>query len=222
MGGVLLQASADTFDFCIANDDVHVEDDDDISTFESSMGVRRRIDFILCSRCFHSVFVHASSFLGVGSDHWAATSCLQFRLRKPTKQNRSKTKRSEQFVGTILFCTIHVYHICSQVDGPSIWLIFFENLVLEASLQPSVHNIDGQHCQWHRADNPWRKPDFHSLLQQRKISANCDERTCLSKQCDILTWMAATRSATHLTVYQKTLIPVGHNHVKNWKTVSCQ
>lgn len=128
-----MQASADSFDFCIANDDVHVEDDDDISTFESSMGVRRRIDFILCSRCFHSVFGHASSFLDMGSDHRAATSCLQFRLRNPTKQNRSKTKWSEQFAGTILFCTIHIYHICSQVDGPSTWLIFFENHVLEAS-----------------------------------------------------------------------------------------
>ena len=40
------------------------------------------------------------------------------------------------------------------------------------------------------------------------------QRDAKSYTVIILTWMAATHSATHLSVYQMNLIPAGHNKTR--------
>ena len=100
---MLSQAWPDSFDFCISNDDIHVEDDDDTWTFESSMGARQRMDFMFCSRCFHSVFGHASSFLdmdgfgSLGSDFMSPIHTAQTDNKKIVPKQNAGNSLWERF-----------------------------------------------------------------------------------------------------------------------------
>jgi len=153
----------------------HVGNDGDRWTFKGCMGVRRRIDFILCNRCFHSVFGHAVSFLDMGSDHRAVTVCLHLDLYKQTKQDRYKTKRGKQFLHN--GATIPLYHSRLTNMLSNRWPINMddlEKLVLNALLRPSARNLDCQLCQHHRADNLLGTTSFSLFLQQHDVSANRD------------------------------------------------
>ena len=57
--------------------EIHEDMDfDDHWTFESSMGVRRQIDFILCSARIPTITVEANRAIDMGSDHRAVKSML--------------------------------------------------------------------------------------------------------------------------------------------------
>ena len=60
--GLLLDELAHSFDLVVANSD---GDGEQHWAFESSMGVRRRIDFVLCNRSLHLRYAVASFFLGI-------------------------------------------------------------------------------------------------------------------------------------------------------------
>jgi len=69
-----------------ANDDEHHNGEEGTwTTLESSIVGRPRIDFILCSLCSHVVSAHASSFLGMGSDHSGSHNLLQLGAAEGTE-----------------------------------------------------------------------------------------------------------------------------------------
>ncbi|WP_293004444.1 hypothetical protein, partial [Mycobacterium sp.] len=47
----------------------------DVWTFESSLGIRRRLDYIMVSDTFHIIRAGASNQLDLGSDHRAVGAC---------------------------------------------------------------------------------------------------------------------------------------------------
>ena len=84
--GTLLQDVVGTFDLITNDDDNHICNMD-TWTFESSCGLRRRIDFIMCSQEMRFTSAHATCNLDLGSDHRAVTVSLDlgFRRRKDRK-----------------------------------------------------------------------------------------------------------------------------------------
>ena len=82
--GMQLQSLTDSFGLCITN---VLDIPWDLQwTFESMMGIRRKIDFILISRSFELLSGHASDEINLGSDHRAVKSVL--KCRKPARKYR--------------------------------------------------------------------------------------------------------------------------------------
>ena len=88
--GDFLADLAKNFDLQITNDDGHHDPNKATWTFCSCMGVRRRIDFILCSMSFSLLRSFATDDVDLGSDH-RAVYCL-LNLPKHTKQQSKKRK----------------------------------------------------------------------------------------------------------------------------------
>ena len=88
--GDCLADLAKNFDLQITNDDDHHDPNKATWTFCSCMGVRRRIDFILCSTSFSLLQSFATDDVDLGSDH-RAVYCL-LNLPKHTKQQSKKRK----------------------------------------------------------------------------------------------------------------------------------
>ena len=84
--GTLLQDVVETFDFTITNDDDNHTSNMDTWTFESACGVRRRIDFIMCSQEMRFTSAHATCNLDLGSDHRAVTVSFDLGVRR--RKNR--------------------------------------------------------------------------------------------------------------------------------------
>ena len=87
---ICLADLAKNFDLQITNDDGHHDPNKATWTFCSCMGVRRRIDFILCSMSFSLLQSFATDDVDLGSDH-RAVYCL-LNLPKHTKQQSKKRK----------------------------------------------------------------------------------------------------------------------------------
>ena len=72
-----IDALANAFGLTIANDDEHHSPAAETWTFCSSMGVKRRMDFILCSSSLPLAASHPSCLLDLGSDHRAVYARFQ-------------------------------------------------------------------------------------------------------------------------------------------------
>ena len=105
--GDCLADMARNFHLQITNDDTHHDPNKETWTFCSSMGVRRRIDFILCSMSFSLQQSFATDDVDLGSDHRAVYCLLdlpQLAKQKKTKKNTGNQlwmKMEHQFFTTI-------------------------------------------------------------------------------------------------------------------------
>ena len=87
--GTLLQDVVETFDLTITNDDNNHTSNMDTWTFENACGLRRRIDFIMCSQEMRFTSAHATCNLDLGSDHRAVTVSFDFDVRRKKTGNAS-------------------------------------------------------------------------------------------------------------------------------------
>ena len=92
--GDCLADMARGFHLQITNDDTHHDPNKETWTFCSSMGVRRRIDFILCSMSFSLQQSFAADDVDLGSDHRAVYCLLDLpqHAKQKTKNGNSKQK----------------------------------------------------------------------------------------------------------------------------------
>ena len=86
--GSLFSDLVDTFELQIANDEDNHDPDADMWTFESSMGVRRRIYFLFFSFSLPLLSASATDYINMGSDHRAVTACFDILLAKKVGKNR--------------------------------------------------------------------------------------------------------------------------------------
>ena len=92
--GGQIDALANAFGLTIANDDEHHSPAAETWTFCSSMGVKRRIDFILCSSSFPLAASHPSCVLDLGSDHTAVYA--RFQLGKACRNKVGSSRRTKR------------------------------------------------------------------------------------------------------------------------------
>ena len=92
--GEQIDALAKAFGFTIANDDEHHSPAAETWTFCSSMGVKRRIDFILCSSSLPLAASHPSCLLDLGSDHRAVYA--RFQLGKACRNKVGSSGRAKR------------------------------------------------------------------------------------------------------------------------------
>ena len=151
-------------------------------TFCSCMGVRRRIDFILCSMSFSLLQSFATDDVDLGSDH-RAVYCL-LNLPKHTKQQskKRKFKAKKRWKPSLDENGIpHLYHeILNQTleqQNPTT-LQGIESLILNAVEQEKQTLVSGDA----KATKFWEDPNFQQLLQQRRGSQCRHERMEASKQ----------------------------------------
>lgn len=167
------------FGFVIANDDSHHDLGVETWTFCSSMGARRRIDFILCSRSLSLVASHASDDLDVGSDHRAVLA--NFKLQKSKRKKKYHKRKIKRGWKPILDDSgiPTQYHDMLNKSLRSCrdsTLRGLENICKDVVRQLSdndrlVHAWDG-----------FQDSDFQSLLEQRKLVKSPRPRAELSKK----------------------------------------
>ena len=92
--GDQIDALANAFGLTIANDDEHHSPAAETWTFCSSMGMKRRIDFILCSFSLPLAASHPSCLLDLGSDHRAVYA--RFQLGKACRNKVGSSRRAKR------------------------------------------------------------------------------------------------------------------------------
>ena len=113
--GTLLQDVVETVDLTITNDDDNHICNMDTWTFESSCGLRRRIDFIMCSQEMRFTSAYATCNLDLGSDLRAVTVSLDLGFQRSRDRkcfrcvNRWKVPLDPQGVP-------HTYHAILQEE----------------------------------------------------------------------------------------------------------
>ena len=180
--GDCLADLAKNFDLQITNDDGHYDPNKATWTFCSCMGVRRRIDFILCSMSFSLLQSFATDDVDLGSDH-RAVYCLN--LPKHTKQQSKKERKfkaKKRWKPSLDENGVpHLYHeILNQTleqQNPTT-LQGIEGLILNAVEQEKQTLVSGDA----KATKFWEDPNFQQLLQQRRGSQCRHERMEASKQ----------------------------------------
>ena len=92
--GAQITALANAFGLIITNDDEHHSPSAEKWTFCSSMGVKRRIDFIFSSSSLPLATSQASCVLDLGSDHRAVYA--KFQLGKVGKKKVGIARRTNR------------------------------------------------------------------------------------------------------------------------------
>ena len=175
--GTLLQDVVETFDLIITNDDDNHICNMETWTFESSCGLRRRIDFIMCSQEMRFTSVHATCNLDLGSDHRAVTVSLDlgFRRRRDRKCFRC-VKRWKPPLGPQ--GVPHAYHAILQEElGVKKPTTLYG---LEDVLQQSVRRINTT-SKLPKPKPVWQDAVLQDLLQRRRAAHDRSERANLSK-----------------------------------------
>ena len=147
---------------------------EDTWTFQSSLGHKRRIDFIFASPCLEVVKGQAVDSISLGSDHRAVLAELRFRSGDPRPRRRKRIVR-----GWAPYGDESVYH--SRLDhavqeSPPHSLSDLEHVVRE------VANECGSGPKRARNDKFWGDAEFQSLLEQRRGCSDPEVRKVLSKQ----------------------------------------
>ena len=149
----------------------------DTWTFESACGLRRRIDFIMCSQEMHFTSAHATCNLDLGSDHRAVTVSFDLGVRRRKNRKcfhcvkRWKPPLDQQGVP-------RTYHAILQdelgVKKPTTLH------GLEDVLQQSVRRINTT-LKLPKQRPVWQDDVLQGLLQRRRAAHDRFERANLSK-----------------------------------------
>ena len=145
-------------------------DFDDHWTFESSMGVRRQIDFILCSARIPTIAVEATRAIDMGSDHRAVKSILNIGTPQQSRRRKKRVRGWKPRDVSEYHSTLDAALCNSSVTTPALLM----QIVAESA----------DHCKAkveNRVQKPWLTPHYHSLIATRR-NENCrHERSRLSK-----------------------------------------
>ena len=165
--GLLLDETAHSFDLVVANNDGDGEQD---WTVESSIGVRRRIDFVLCSRSLHLRFADANSFLDLGSGHRTVTAVFGVaKVERSFRRTYFKTKgwQPQLDENGDPSITVHNSHAADTI---------FRNPIVQISTgSGAAKKIATTECERTTAE-------FQLFLRERRETQNRQERTRLSKK----------------------------------------
>ena len=175
--GDQIDALANAFGLTIANDDEHHSPAAETWTFCSSMGVKRRIDFILCSSSLPLAASHPSCVLDLGSDHRAVYARLQFGKACRNKVGSSRrTKRgwTPELDGTGEPTSIHRI-LSRSLQTPPADLNSLESVCKYAASKTS------RKCTANTLQQQFQDDYFRSLLAERRATACRHRRAEISK-----------------------------------------
>ena len=173
--GTQLQSLVDSFALTITNNlDIPWEMQ---WTFESSMGIKRKIDFVLISRSFELISGHASNEINLGSDHRSVKSVVRIQgasrkrgkfaaTLKNWKPVLGETGRAENFEVALL-------HQLQTADNESI-----------AKLEKVLYAVgitEGVQVKVLEKSKPWQSDGIKGLIQERKSANTAAERRRISK-----------------------------------------
>ena len=172
--GMQLQSLIDSFGLCITN---ALDTPWDLQwTFQSMMGIKRKIDFVFVSRSFQIISGQGSKEIDLGSDHRAVKSILHVRKRvrrcakpKTTLKNWtphiSPSGRAEKFEA-ILMEKLEEEN-CKSTE-------VLENTLFEVGSGPGVQVKVSEKCK------PWQSDEIKAIIQQKRVSNVPDERRRIS------------------------------------------
>ena len=154
-----------------------------IWTFCSSMGVKRRLDYIFASNDFLIHEAGPCGILDLGSDHRAVRTVLTVQKQvkprwekkvsmkgwRPTINVNGNAEKYHEALDTKM-CTID----CSNVEN-------IEKVLYDAATSP------GARLEVEEKLRPWQSPEIRELLNQRRGCSNSVERRIISKRISKLT-----------------------------------
>ena len=141
------------------------------------MGIKRRLDYILASKCFFVQESGASEILNSGSDHRAVLSILVSQTRKKGKYRKKDQMKGWRprldFLGNASWYHEALREKLSQNHCPTIANV--EKVLYEAATCPGVRVevVD--------ALKPWQSEEVQDLSKRRRLSTSPVERMGLSK-----------------------------------------
>ena len=180
--GILLNELADAYNMNITNGNTD-NGTDDSWTFCSSMGAKRRLDYILASSNLQVMSASPTGELDLGSDHRAVHTCFNLqrasirKRRKPTIKRGWKPALDLSGKPTLYHNALNS-HIAQQ---PPRTISDIERIVLHVTTTSSSEATAGR-AGPNSDHEPWQQPAFQQLLQQRRASTTKQERADLSKQ----------------------------------------
>ena len=146
-------------------------------TFESSMGERRKLDYIMVSRSFHLVSSTASNQINLGSEHRAVKSiivagtCRHHNTRKNVSMKNWVPKLDVQGDSSEYQNALDV-----RLEGTPPKT--FDEI---AVIMRDAGEICGASIKKSRVEKPWKSDALKSLLLQRRMSESQMEKKEISK-----------------------------------------
>ncbi|CAE7565538.1 unnamed protein product [Symbiodinium natans] len=172
--GDLLMQTAHMFSMVIAN----AEQEHDSWTFCSSMGVRRRLDFVLCSTGFDVTHGGATDLLDLGSDHRAVRAALEVTGPR-SLQGRKPVARKQRWSPSVAEKRRYQINLDTCLQQSALVNMY----ELESCVARCAKLASQQTAQRDLADvKPWQRQDFQDLLAQRRQCRDREGRARLSKQ----------------------------------------
>ena len=174
--GVALRQFAEEFGLCITN-----TTDSETSTnwtFESSMGVRRRLDFILASRLLLVIESGPSDKLDLGSDHRAVQSTLGDTKKGTQVQHRKKVPAKGWYPEIDVDGNALKY--CDSLHAPLqrnevLPMGELEKIIHDAATGPDIR------AQAKLRPKPWHSQEIQDLIQRRRMCSTSKDRASISK-----------------------------------------
>ena len=160
----MLTEIATSFGLVIANDDEHHDKNAETWTFESSLGARRRIDYVLFSSKLILDTAFATDILDMGSDHRAVYSRVHLGRRVPLNRRKRNIQRgwkpvlNEKGQPDNYHQALHEVLCCSQPRS----MPELEDVLAKAAHKTQVQNNKNA------CDVPWNCDGFKQLLLRRK------------------------------------------------------
>ena len=172
--GDLLMQTAHMFSMAIAN----AKQEHDSWTFCSSMGVRRRLDFVLCSTGFDVTHGGATDLLDLGSDHRAVRAALEVTGPR-SLQGRKPVARKQRWSPSVAEKRRYQINLDTCLQQSALVNMY----ELESCVARCAKLASRQTAQRDLADvKPWQRQDFQDLLAQRRQCRDREGRARLSKQ----------------------------------------
>ena len=166
--GDLLSELCHSFELNVANDQPGTNS----WTFCSSLGVKRRLDYIIYSSYLTLVDGSPTDALDLGSDHRAVHAKFHM-AQHPRKPEKKQTKRGWKPKDFDRYHDALQEQISHNVPKtiPDV----------EALLLSAVHKSDQLHAEVRTQSNVWDNAEFQELLSLRRACSNNRERCGLSK-----------------------------------------
>ena len=111
------------------------EENINIWTFESSMGIRRRLDYILVDKRIKIHAAEATNEINMGSDHRAVKANIEIRMqKKKSRPHRKRTKNWKPILDMEKHPTIYHEELNSQLHKHSITTYSdLESIIIDAA-----------------------------------------------------------------------------------------
>lgn len=170
--GDLLEQMCLAYGLAVLNRDSRIQES---WTFESSMGIRRRIDFLLCHVSLSVQSACTSCNFDLGSDHRAVHGCIEVEACRKPRFARQRCRRGWHPTAP----TKILYQ--SLLDD---WLRKSKPQTLSELEDGVKHCVEqAESCTQRSTDarKPWEREDFRYLLQQRRQCRCAVERAHFSK-----------------------------------------